>query len=136
MRLACWHTRVRSVTKAWACCVLTPHAHDPQWAAGGKLSAASRAALQAIDLQFHGLRHEAASRRLEAGMPLLHKKELLGDANITQTDTCLNAGRPALQDSIKRFDASRGKPAANQPSIKHRPVGHEETEASSTDLLH
>jgi hypothetical protein len=109
---------------------------DPQWAPGGKLSAASRARLQAIDLHFHDLRHEAASRRLEVRMPLLHNNELLGDANISQTDTCLNAGRPALQDSITRFDGSRGKPAANQPSIKHRPVGHEETEASSTDLLH
>jgi len=33
-------------------------------------------------------------------MPLHHVKEMLGHANISQTDTYLNAGRIALHDSI------------------------------------
>jgi hypothetical protein len=53
-----------------------------------------------------------------------------------QTDTYLNAGRLALQDSMKRFDAVRGKPVANAPTTEHRPLGHDEAEAPSKDLLH
>jgi site-specific recombinase XerD len=45
-----------------------------------------------VDLHFHDLRHEAGSRFLGAGMPLHHVKEMLGHANISQTDTYLNAG--------------------------------------------
>jgi hypothetical protein len=70
-------------------------------------------------------------------MPLHHVKEILGHANTAQTDTYLNAGRPALQDSMKRFDAARGgKPVASETPIHDRPGRHEETAASSKDLLH
>ena len=51
---------------------------------------------------FHDLRHEAGSRWLEAGMPLHHVKELLGHANISTTDTYLNAGRVHLHESMPR----------------------------------
>jgi integrase len=77
------------------------HGHEPVWEGSGKLSAPSRAPLGAVDLHFHDLRHEAGSRWLEAGMPLHHVKEILGQANISQTDTYLNAGKVALHDSIK-----------------------------------
>ncbi len=69
-------------------------------------------------------------------MPLHHFKELLGHANISQTDTYLNAGRLALQDSIKRFDAACGKPVENTPPTEHRPLSHDATEERSKDLLH
>jgi hypothetical protein len=48
-----------------------------------------------------------------AGLGGDYIKELPKHANIGQTDTYLNAGRLALQDSIKRFDAARGKSVAN-----------------------
>lgn len=79
--------RVKSVKKAWETCVLRAFGYEPRWMAGGSLSAESRATLAAIDLHLHDLRHEAGSRWLEAGMPLHHVKELLGHANISQTDT-------------------------------------------------
>ena len=128
--------QVESVDKAWESCVLRAHGHEPEWTTNGKLTPESRAALREIDLHFHDLRHEAGSRWLEAGVPLHHIKELLGHANISQTDTYLNAGRLALQDSIKRFDAARGKAVAKTPPIEPRPLGHDEAEASSKDLLH
>jgi integrase len=129
--------RVQSIDKAWGTCVLRAYGYEPEWEAGGKLSAVSRAALKAVDLKFHDLRHEAGSRWLEAGMPLHHVKEILGHANIAQTDTYLNASRFALQDSMKRFDAVRGgKPVANETPIDDRPNRHEETAESSKDLLH
>jgi integrase len=85
--------------------------------------------LRAIDLHFHDLRHEAGSRWLEAGMPLHHIKELLGHANISQTDTYLNAGRLALRESMQRFDAAwqtggKGVPDRTQASWpRKRPAG-------------
>jgi hypothetical protein len=125
-----------TIKKAWATCVLKAYGHEPQWSTGGKLSPASRVALAAVNLHFHDLRHEAGSRWLEAGMPLSHIKEILGHSNISQTDTYLNAGRVALQDSMQRFDARRGKPVAKDASTEHQPLGQPKTEAPSKGLLH
>lgn len=127
---------VTSIDKAWQSCVLRAHGHEPVWTPKAALAPASRDALRAINLHFHDLRHEAGSRWLEAGMPLHHIKELLGHANISQTDTYLNAGRIALKESMQRFDASRGKSVAKDPAIEHRPLGHENAEPSGKDLLH
>lgn len=127
---------VQTIKKAWETAVLNAFGHAPVWEAGGKLAAASRAALATINLHFHDLRHEAGSRWLEAGMPLHHVKEILGHANISQTDTYLNAGRVVLQDSMKRFDAARGKPVAKPPTIEHRPPRHDDTEETPKDQLH
>jgi integrase len=127
---------VDSIDKAWETCVLRAHGHEPVWTINGKLAEVSRVALRAIDLHFHDLRHEAGSRWLEAGMPLHHIKELLGHANISQTDTYLNAGRLVLQDSIRRFDAARGKLVANEPPTENRPLGHDDGEEQAKGQLH
>jgi len=127
---------VKTIKRAWETCVLRAHGYEPQWLKGGKLSAESRATLAEINLHFHDLRHEAGSRWLEAGMPLHHIKEILGHANISQTDTYLNAGRIALQDSMRRFDAARGKPVAKSPVTEHRPVGHDGPDQAQKDPLH
>ena len=68
------------------------------------LAAASRQAVQSIDLHFHDLRHEAGSRWLEAGWPLHHVQAMLGHANLSQTSTYLNATKTGLHDSMKRFE--------------------------------
>jgi site-specific recombinase XerD len=68
---------------------------------------ASRAQLKAIDLHFHDLRHEGASRLLEAGWPLHHIQEMLGHASLEQTATYLNVQRGGLQESMKRLDDAR-----------------------------
>lgn len=41
------------------------------------------------------------SRWLEGGWPIHHVKEMLGHANIGQTDTYLNVGRMGLHESMK-----------------------------------
>ena len=69
-------------------------------------------------------------------MPLHHVKEILGHANISQTDTYLNAGRVALQDSMKRFDAARGKPVAKPDTTEHRPHGHASQDSTEKGQLH
>ena len=127
---------VKTIKKAWETCVLRAHGHEPAWTKGGRLSEESRAALAGINLHFHDLRHEAGSRWLEAGMPLHHIKEILGHKNISQTDTYLNASRIATQESMRRFDAQRGKLVAKAPTIEHRPLCQDETEKTSKDRLH
>jgi integrase len=129
--------RVKSIDKGWESCVLRSHGHEPVWTSNGKLDKVSRETLRAINLHFHDLRHEAGSRWLEAGMPLHHIKEMLGHANISQTDTYLNAGRTVLQASMRRLDeARRGNPVAIEEPKENRPRGHEQPIDGSKDLLH
>ena len=129
--------RVKSIDKAWQTCVLRAHGYEPVWTTNGKLDRCSRIVLRAINLHFHDLRHEAGSRWLEAGMPLHHIKEMLGQANISQTDTYLNAGRFALQASMQKVDeARRGNPVAIEPPQDNLPRGHEQPVEDAKDLLH
>jgi integrase len=94
---------VDSTKKGWEVAVLKAHGHEPKWTATKGLTAESRAALRAIDLHFHDLRHEAGSRMLEAGWPLHHVQRMLGHADVKQTATYLNAENVGLHDSMKRF---------------------------------
>jgi hypothetical protein len=75
-------------------------------------------------------------RWLEAGWPIHHVQEMLGHTNLSQTSTYLHAAEMGLQESMRRFDAARGKPVANVPSNEPLPVGHEEGAPPAKDLLH
>jgi integrase len=66
-----------SIKKAWETAVLKAHGIKPQWL-GGKLSADCRAQLRRIDLHFHDLRREAASRWHEGGFSLHEVRDLRG----------------------------------------------------------
>jgi integrase-like protein len=122
--------------KAWETCVLRAHGHEPAWVRRGTLSEASRTALAAIDLHFHDLRHEAGCRWLEQGWPIHHVQEMLGQANLSQTSTYLHASEMGLQDSMRRFEAPRGKPVANEAPTEHPSLGHEICEESEKGALH
>lgn len=100
------------------------------------MSATSRAQLAAIDLHFHDLRHEAGCRWLEEGWPIHHVQEMLGHANLSQTSTYLHASEMGLQESMKRFDAARGKPVAKDAAIELPPVGHEDEQPTEKGRLH
>lgn len=156
--------RIRKIDKAWNTCVLKAHGHEPIWAKHGKLAPESRAILRVIDLHFHDLRHEAGSRWLESKAWDVHQvKEMLGHANISQTDTYLNAGRIGLHEAMKRFDAGRSKTSeppetiavvpdsspdssenpgvrcksvAKKPETEHRPLCNDDSTQSDKRLLH
>jgi integrase len=98
--------QVDNIKRAWETCVLKAHGHEPVWTKG-RLMPESRAALRVIDLHFHDLRHEAASRLLEGGWPLHHVQEMLGHSNLEQTSTYLNVERVGLQASMKKIDDAR-----------------------------
>ena len=128
--------RLGSIKKAWETVVLKAHDIDPVWV-GGKLSPASRAELRRIDLRFHDLRREAGSRWLETGVFQVHDvRDLLGHANVSQTDTYLNAKIGGLREKMRRVDAARGKPVANATTIEPRPLGHGKETESPKEPLH
>jgi integrase len=98
--------RVKNIKRAWETAVLKAHGHKAEWCKGS-LTPASRAQLKAIDLHFHDLRHEGASRLLEDGWPLHHIQEMLGHSSIQQTSTYLNVTASGLQASMRKSDDAR-----------------------------
>ena len=72
--------------------------------AANHLSAESRAAYRAINLHFHDLRRECASRMAEAGVPLPEIRDILGHATTTQTSTYLGSTPTSLVGAIERME--------------------------------
>jgi integrase len=127
--------RLGSIKKTWETAVLKAHGIKPVWM-DGKLSAECRTALGRVDLHFHALRREAGSRWHEGGFQLHEVRDVLGHANVSQTDTYLSAKIAGLRESMRRFDATRGKAVAKSESIERRPLSHEEAKESRKDQLH
>jgi integrase/recombinase XerD len=125
--------KVDNVKRAWETCVLKAHGYEPVWQGTG-LAPASRAALKAIDLHFHDLRHEGASRLLEAGWPIHHVQEMLGHSSLEQTSTYLNVTGVGLRESMRRSDEARFRCnlVAISPTIEH-PLACNENEASDAN---
>jgi integrase len=129
--------RLKSIKRAWATVLLKAHGHTPIWI-DGSLSAASRAQLEAINLHFHDLRHEGASRLLEAGWPLHHVQEMLGHSSIQQTSTYLNVTATGLQASMRKSDAARIRcnPVAISSTVEPPLDGNSDDLNNDKGLLH
>jgi integrase-like protein len=69
--------------------------------ARGKLSAGNRAKLAEIDLNFHDLRHEAGSRKLD-GWPLHAVSAWLGHTKLETTAKYLNVTAQYLHELNER----------------------------------
>jgi len=86
---------VGSFRRAWVTAVLKAHDVEVKWCADGgwrHLSPECEEAFRRIDLHYHDLRHEYASRLVEHGVPLAQVRDLLGHASITGVR--LPPGRP------------------------------------------
>jgi len=94
--------QIADVKTAWQNAVLKAHGVTPERTATGGLSAERRRMLDEIDLHFHDLRHEAGSRKLEAGWPLHAVSAFLGHASVTTTARYLNVKDDYLQELIER----------------------------------
>jgi integrase len=127
--------RVGSVKKGWETTILKAHGLQPEWLNGG-LSPASREHLRRIDLHFHDLRREAGSRWHEGGFQLHEVRNLLGHANVSQTDTYLSTKISGLRESMKRFDALRGKSVARSERTEQRPLRQDATAKRAKGPLH
>jgi Phage integrase family len=60
-----------------------------------------------IDLHWHDLRHEYASRLVERGVPLSQVGDLLGHASILTTERYDNHGFAALQQAAGRLESGK-----------------------------
>jgi integrase len=124
--------KVDNVKKIWETAVLRAHGHEPRWQKTA-LAPESRARLKAINLHFHDLRHEGASRLLEAGWPLHHVQEMLGHASLEQTSTYLNVQRGGLHESMRRMEElpPRCRSVADLPRIDRSIAGKFEEEIAT-----
>jgi integrase len=96
----------KTVRRAWTLAILKAHGIAPKWRTGTykDLAAESLQQLQAIDLHWHDLRHEYASRLVERGVPLAQVRDLLGHASIVTTERYDNQRLEALQAAVARLE--------------------------------
>ena len=105
-------------------------AHDvkPQW-----LSEESQEAFRQINLRWHDLRHEYASRLVEEGVPLAQVRDLLGHTSITTTERYDNQTLENLQIAVTKLERGRvfapGAAARQKPRATdgRRPVAAQAT---------
>ena len=102
----------------WHSTILRAHDIQPRQIGGAKggfrLTDECRAALRRIDLHWHDLRHEYASRLVEQGVPLSQVRDLLGHASIVTTERYDNQRPEALFEAAKRLET--GEPFKNLSS--------------------
>jgi integrase len=93
--------RIKNVKTAWETAVLKAHGVKVE-RTRGKLSAENRAKLAEIDLNFHDLRHQAGSRKLEGGWPLHAVSAWLGHTKLETTAKYLNVTTQYLHELNER----------------------------------
>jgi site-specific recombinase XerD len=73
---------------------------------GGRLTHVNRgwasvvAAAQLTDFRLHDVRHDLASRLVQAGTPLTVVRELLGHASVAQTEIYAHVAPEQLRDAV------------------------------------
>ncbi len=99
---------VKCIKKAWETAVLKAHGAKAAFVeATHRLTPECRAELKRINLHFHDLRHEGASRLVEAGVPIHHVQAILGHADLKTTARYTNATLPGLHESMRKVDEQR-----------------------------
>ncbi len=93
---------------AWQSTILRAHGVEPLQIGGprggGRLTDECRKALRRIDLHWHDMRHEYASRLVEHGVPLSQVRDLLGHASIVTTERYDNQRPEALFEAARRLE--------------------------------
>lgn len=93
---------------AWHSTILRAHGIEARQIGGprggGRLTDECREALRRIDLHWHDLRHEYASRLVERGVPLSQVRDLLGHASIVTTERYDNQRPEALFEAARRLE--------------------------------
>jgi integrase len=124
---------VGSIKKAWQTLVLRAHGHTPQWEKNkNRLAPESLAVYGHIDLHFHDLRREFASRLREApGISDHEVRDWLGHANITTTSRYLATTRTTLQQARRKFEQHRSR-CTNVAQTAHLKTQPSSTETAAT----
>src|SRR5881396_3281094 len=71
------------------------------------LTPACRQEFRRINLHWHDLRHEYASRLVERGVPLAQVRDLLGHASITTTERYDNQKLENLQTAVLKLESGK-----------------------------
>lgn len=100
---------LKTFKKVWVVAVLKAHGVGPRWRKGAykDLSTECQQRFRDINLHWHDLRHEYASRLVERGVPLAQVRDLLGHASILTTERYDHQRLEALQAAVERLE--RGK---------------------------
>jgi hypothetical protein len=107
---------LKTFKKAWVVAVLKAHSVDPHWRKGHykDLTNDSQKRFREINLHWHDLRHEYASRLVERGVPLAQVRDLLGHASILTAERYDNQRLEALQAAAARLEAGKAFDAVTQ----------------------
>jgi len=106
--------------------VLRAHGIKPRWAARLKhkgLSSESKNAFRKINLRWHDLRHEYASRLVERGVPLAQVQDRLGHASITTTERYDNQKLENLQIAAAKLESGMNRPRRSSRTPKRAHPG-------------
>ena len=77
-------------------------------------------AFRRINLHWHDLRHEYASRLVERGVPLAQVRDLLGHASITTTERYDNQKLENLQVAVLKLESSKSFDVSDANRIENR----------------
>jgi integrase len=124
--------RFKTFKKAWQIAVLKAHGVDPQWRKGSykDLSADCQQRVREVNLHWHDLRHEYASRLVERNVPLAQVRDLLGHASIVTTERYDNQRLEALQAAVARLEAGKAFDAITDATEKVSRIFQVSTEQS------
>jgi integrase len=110
---------------AWVTAVLKAHGVKPEWKSYNwtALTAACQQAFKEINLHWHDLRHEYASRLVESGVPLAQVRDLLGHASIITTERYDNQKVENLQLVASKLERGLmfNVPAPGEPDGRPKP---------------
>ena len=120
---------VGSFRTAWVTAVLKAHDVAPVWKSYNwtALTPECLSEFRSINLRWHDLRHEYASRLVEKGVPLAQVRDLLGHASIITTERYDNQKLENLQAAAARLERGEtfdpgprepGSPSICQVSVK------------------
>jgi integrase len=116
---------MRNFRKTFVLTVLRAHGVTPHWRKQGgwkHLTRECQQQFQKIDLHWHDLRHEYASRLVERHVPLAQVRDLLGHASIITTERYDNQTLENLQQAAGRLE--EGKTFDTEP---RNATGHDTT---------
>jgi integrase len=100
---------VGSFRTAWITAVLWAHTVNPEWRMYGwtALTQDCHEQFRRINLHWHDLRHEYASRLVERGVPLSQVRDLLGHASIVTTERYDNQQLERLQVAAGKLESGK-----------------------------
>jgi len=107
---------------AWVTAVLKAHGVKPVWKSYNwtALTPACQQEFRRINLHWHDLRHEYASRLVERGVPLAQVRDLLGHASITTTERYDNQQLENLQAAVLKLESGKSFDSNDTNRVENR----------------